>query len=109
MKVSVISEIYPGQRALLMGIVVQSLENYIIVDDGTGRARIYFDQASRFEPKTPVLVAGIVRSADEAMREVEAEAVVDISGISIKDLSEVRELMAKVYDIERGMMGRDVG
>lgn len=108
MKVSMISEIYPGQRALLIGIVVQSLENYIIVDDGTGRARIYSDQASKFEPKTPVLIAGIVRSAEEGMREIEADAVVDISGISLKDLSDVRELMAKVYDIERGMMRRDV-
>ncbi|MGB9631296.1 MAG: hypothetical protein ACP5KE_06485 [Candidatus Methanodesulfokora sp.] len=108
MRISVISEIYPGQKALLIGIVVQSLENYIIVDDGTGKARVYSDQASKFRPKTPVLVAGMVRSAEEGMREIEAEAVVDVSGISLKDLSEVRVLMAKVYDIEREMMRRDV-
>lgn len=109
MKISVISEIYPGQRALLIGIVVQSLENCIIVDDGTGKARVYSDQAPKFGPKTPVLVAGIVRSAEEGMREIEAEAVVDISGISLKDLSEVRELTAKVYQILSAKFGEPAG
>ncbi len=78
-----------GDRALVIGVVINVIENQVILDDGTGKLRIYYDKPLDVGPKSIVMAAGIVISIDQSFKEMKADAVVDISGIDIKLLKKV--------------------
>jgi len=97
-----IGELKDGEVAIL-GVVINVFENCIIVEDGTGRARVYHDRASDFKPKEIVYVVGLLISSSEEFREVQAYAIANLSGIDISLLRRVESLRRKVYERVEGM------
>ena len=93
-----------GDRALVIGVVINVMENQVILDDGTGKLRVYYDEPLDISPKSIVLVAGLIISVDQSFREMKADAVVDISGIDIKLLKRVELIrdMSSNLMLEKG-------
>lgn len=96
-----ISELEEGEVAIL-GVVISVFENCIVVEDGTGRARVYHDKAAAFRPRDIVYVVGSLISSGE-FKEVQAYAIADLSGIDISLLREVELLRRKVSGIVEGV------
>ncbi len=93
------------ERVMVIGIVLDVVENCIMINDGTGKARVFTDEASRYSPKTPILVIGSPKRADHEAKEIDAEVIVDLSGIDLKHLNEVRNLRGEVERIKRRILG----
>ncbi|MDK2373218.1 MAG: hypothetical protein QI197_07575 [Candidatus Korarchaeota archaeon] len=99
-----IREVREGEVAII-GVVINVIENYLILDDGTSRARVYYDRASDFKPKDIVLVVGSVITSSEDFKELQGYAIADISGIDISLLRDVDEVRREVERKLKG--GRD--
>ncbi len=99
-----IGEVREGEVAII-GVVINVIENYLILDDGTSRARVYYDRASDFKPKDIVLVVGSVITSSEDFKELQGYAIADISGIDISLLRDVEEVRREVERKLKG--GRD--
>jgi len=99
-----IGEVREGEVAII-GVVINVIENYLILDDGTSRARVYYDRASDFKPKDIVLVVGSVITSSEDFKELQGYAIADISGIDISLLRDVDEVRREVERKLKG--GRD--
>ncbi len=96
-----INEVREGEVAIV-GVVINVVENYLILDDGTSRARVYYDGASDFKPKDIVLVVGSVITASEDFKELQGYAISDISGIDISLLRDVDEVRREVEEKLKG-------
>lgn len=96
-----IAELEGGEAAVL-GVVISVFENCLIVEDGTGRARVYYDKASDFKPKDVVYVVGSLISSGE-FKEVQAYAIANLSGIDISLLRRVELLRRKVSSVVEGV------
>lgn len=90
-----IEEIREGEVAVI-GVVIDVVENYLILDDGTSRARVYYDDASKFKPKDVVLVVGSVITSSEGFKELQGYAIANVSGIDISLLKDVDELRREI-------------
>ncbi len=99
-----IGEVKEGEVAII-GVVINVIENYLILDDGTSRARVYYDKASDFKPKDIVLIVGSVITSSEDFKELQGYAIADISGIDISLLRDVEEVRREVERKLKG--GRD--
>jgi len=99
-----IGEVREGEVAII-GVVINVIENYLVLDDGTSRARVYYDRASEFKPKDIVLVVGSVITSSEDFKELQGYAIADISGIDISLLRDVDEVRREVERKLKG--GRD--
>ncbi len=95
MQITPIGHLREGSPAAVIGVVLQRVENYVIVDDGTGRARIYTDQAETLNPGDVVLAVGIVASVGQ-MVEIQSDAVTPVSGIDLSLLKETLKLSAEI-------------
>ncbi len=95
MQITPIGYLREGSPAAVIGVVLQRVENYVIVDDGTGRARIYTDQAETLNPGDVVLAVGIVASVGQ-MVEIQSDAVTLVSGIDLNLLKETLKLSAEI-------------
>ncbi|RDD53358.1 MAG: hypothetical protein BA066_04870 [Candidatus Korarchaeota archaeon NZ13-K] len=96
-----IAELEGGEVAVL-GVVISVFENCIVLEDGTGRARVYHDGASRFKPKDVVYVVGTLISSGE-FKEIQAYAVAELSGMDISLLREVELMRKRVMDMVEGV------
>lgn len=96
-----IAELEGGEVAIL-GVVVSVFENCIVVEDGTGRARVYHDRASDFKPRDIVYVVGSLISSGE-FKEVQAYAIANISGIDISLLRSVELVRRRLSGIVEGV------
>lgn len=96
-----IAELEGGEVAVL-GVVISVFENCLIVEDGTGRARVYHDRASDFKPRDVVYVVGSLISSGE-FKEVQAYAIANLSGIDISLLRRVELLRRKVSSVVGGV------
>lgn len=97
-----IAEIGEGEVAIL-GVVISIVENCVILEDGTGKARVYYDRASEFKPKDIVYVVGSLINSSEEFKEVQAYAIARLSGIDISLLREVELLRSKVRSALEGV------
>ncbi len=93
-----------GERALVVGVVITTMENHIILDDGTGKLRVYHDEPWKVNLKSVVIAAGIIISVDQSFKEMKADAIADISGIDIKLLKRVEMIrdMSTRLVLEKG-------
>ncbi len=98
-----ISEVKEGE-IMVIGVVLDVIENYLIIDDGTSRARVYYDKAQSFKPKDIVLVVGSIITSSEEFKEIQGYAVADISDI---DISLLREVESVRSEVERKLEGGD--
>ncbi|RLG48401.1 MAG: hypothetical protein DRO06_01365 [Thermoproteota archaeon] len=94
--------------AAIAGAVVESLENYLVVDDGTGRARVYSDDAPAFSPGALVIAVGVVIQASGDVKELQADALVDISGADPQLLKETLKAVAEVLELRGSGSGGEV-
>ncbi len=93
-----------GERALVIGVVINVMENQIILDDGTGKLRVYYDEPWKVHLKSIVMAAGIIISVDQSFKEMKADAIADVSDIDIKLLKRVEMIrdMSKKLVLEKG-------
>ncbi|MEM0017501.1 MAG: hypothetical protein QXJ48_06945 [Candidatus Korarchaeum sp.] len=91
-----------GDEVAILGVVVSVFENCIIVEDGTGRARVYHDRAAELKPRDIVYVVGSLISSGE-FKEVQAYAIARVSGIDISLLRSVELLRRKVSGVVEGV------
>ncbi len=96
-----IAELEGGEVAIL-GVVISVFENCIVVEDGTGRARVYHDRAHRFKPKDIVYVVGSLISSGE-FKEIQAYGIANLSGMDISLLRRVELLRRKVSGMVEGV------
>ncbi|MCS7102627.1 MAG: hypothetical protein NZ992_01940 [Candidatus Korarchaeum sp.] len=96
-----IAELEGGEVAIL-GVVVSVFENCLVVEDGTGRARVYHDKAPEFKPRDLVYLVGSLISSGE-FKEVQAYAIANLSGIDISLLRKVELLRRKVLNVVEGV------
>lgn len=100
-----IEEIEEGEVAII-GVVINVVENYLVLDDGTSRARVYYDGASKFKPRDLVLVVGSVITSSEDFKELQGYAITNISGIDISLLRDVDKVRKEVERILGGADGK---
>ncbi len=95
MRIRPISLLRGGEPAAVVGVILQKVENYLVLDDGTGRARVYVDQAETFSPGDVVLAVGIVAAVGH-VAEIQSEAVTRVTGMDLDLLKETLKLVAEV-------------
>ncbi|HDI73403.1 MAG TPA: hypothetical protein ENF57_00140 [Candidatus Korarchaeota archaeon] len=100
-----IKDVREGEVAIV-GVVLNVVENYLILDDGTSKARVYYDRASEFKPKDIVLAVGSVITSSAEFKEIQGYAIANISGIDISLLRDVEEVRREV---EKKLEGGDDG
>jgi len=104
LKITRISELgEKGSKACLIGVVIHSIENFMVLEDGTGRARIYTDYPQGYGVNSVLLVVGRVISDEGEIKEVWAEAVVDLSGIDLRLLKRALELEEELEELEKAI------
>jgi len=100
-----------GINICVAGVVIHSAENFLVVEDGSGRAKVYFGDVKPFRPSSVILVTGNVLSGEGELKEIQANAISDLSGIDLRLLRraiELEEELEKLENmLERGM--RDAG
>ncbi len=96
-----IKDIREGEVAVI-GVVLNVVENYLVIDDGTSRARVYYDRASQFNLKDIVLVVGSVITSSAEFKEIQGYAIANISGI---DISLMRDVEGVRREVERMLKG----
>ncbi len=82
------------RRVAIVGVVIESAENYLVLEDYTGRAKVYYDDSPSFPPKRIALVVGVAMSTAGEVKEVQADAVADITGIDLNLLKQTLKLRA---------------
>lgn len=95
MRIRPISLLREGEPAAVVGVVLQRVENYLVLDDGTGRARVYADQAEIFSPGDVVLAVGVVAAMGH-FAEIQSEAITKVTGLDLDLLKETLKLVAEV-------------
>ncbi len=98
-----IKDIREGEVAVI-GVVLNVVENYLVIDDGTSRARVYYDRASQFNLKDIVLAVGSVITSSAEFKEIQGYAIANISGIDISLMRDVEEVRREVERMLKGGM-----
>jgi len=81
-------------RVRVMGTVIDKKDNLIVLDDGTGKINVVFDEPVSAEVSRSVRVFGRVMPLQEGF-EIQGEILQDMSGVDT-------ELYRKVSDLEKG-------
>lgn len=101
MKLTRIGEIPQGTlRVTVIGVAIHVMENFILIEDGTGKAKIYNEEASKYGLKSILLVMGNVLSTSGELKEIEGEILVDLSGIDLRLLRKSLELEKELEELE---------
>jgi len=95
LRIRPIGSLREGEPAAVVGVVLQRVENYVVLDDGTGRARVYSDQVDPLSPGDFVLAVGVVAAAGRVV-EIQSEALTKVAGMDPDLLKETLKLVAEV-------------
>jgi len=91
-----IAEITKGDvRVRLLGTVIDASDNVVVLDDGTGKINVVFNEPVAVEANKTVRIFGRVMPAEEGF-EIEGEILQDVSGIDVG-------LYRKAVELERGL------
>lgn len=86
-----INEIKPDDiRVRVVGKVVDKNDEYVVIDDGTGRINVVTDKPD-FSPGTTVRVIGRIFASEQGL-ELRSETIQDINNLDLKLYRQVREL-----------------
>lgn len=86
-----INEIKPEDiRVRVVGKVVDKNDEYVVVDDGTGKINVVTDRTD-FLPGTTLRVIGRIFASEQGL-ELRSEIVQDINNLDLKLYRQVREL-----------------
>jgi len=89
-----VTEIGRGDiRVRLLGTIIDRKDNVIVLDDGTGKINITFEEPVNFEANHLVRVFGRVIQMEEGF-EIQGEIIQDMKGLDL-------EMHRKVSDLER--------
>lgn len=87
-----ISEIGKGDvRVRLLGTVIDKKDNIIVIDDGTGKINVTFEEPVKFETNQLVRVLGRVIPMEEGF-EIQGEVIQDMKGVDLDLYKKVNEL-----------------
>ncbi len=108
MKITKIANIREsGAKICIVGVVIHSAENFLVVEDGSGKAKVYYGNIEPFDLSSLILVAGNVLSGEGELKEIQANAIADLSGIDLRLLRRAIELEEELEKLEvrleRGM------
>jgi len=108
MKITKIANIREsGANICIVGVVIHSAENFLVVEDGSGKAKVYYGNIEPFDLSSVILVTGNVLSGEGELKEIQANAIADLSGIDLRLLRraiEIEEELEKIeVRLERGM------
>ena len=108
MKITRIADVKEsGVNICIAGVVIHSAENFLVVEDGSGKAKVYLGNAKSFDLSSVILVAGNVLSGEGELKEIQANAIADLSGIDLRLLRRTIELEEELerleVKLERGM------
>lgn len=96
-----------GVNICIAGVVIHSAENFLVVEDGSGKAKVYYGDVKPFDLSSVILVTGNVLSAEGELKEIQANAIAELSGIDLRLLRraiELEEELERLEDmLERGM------
>ncbi|HDD69459.1 MAG TPA: hypothetical protein ENG61_03775 [Candidatus Korarchaeota archaeon] len=96
-----------GTSTCVVGVVIHSAENFLVVEDGSGKAKVYLGNSKTFNPSSVILVVGNVLSGEGELKEIQANAIADLSGIDLRLLRRTIELEEELEKLEvklkRGM------
>ena len=96
-----------GVNICMAGVVIHAAENFLVVEDGSGKAKVYYSEVRPFDLSSVILVVGNVLSGEGELKEVQANAIADLSGIDLRLLRktiELEEELERLEDrLERGM------
>lgn len=81
-----------GANVCVAGVVIHSAENFLVVDDGSGKAKVYLGDLKPLDVSSVILVVGNVLSAGGELKELQANAIADIEGIDLRLLRRTIEL-----------------
>jgi len=81
-------------RVRLLGTVIDSRENIVVIDDGTGKINVTFADPVDVKANKLIRVIGRVMPSEDGF-EIEGEILQDMSGIDVA-------LYRKTVDLERG-------
>ena len=91
-KEKAITDIKPDDlRVRLIGTVVDSKDSNLVLDDGTGKINVNFDEVTKTEPNKIVSVFGRVVPLDSGF-EIHGEIVQDMSTLDMGLLKKIREM-----------------
>ncbi len=82
-------------RVRLIGLVIDKKDNIVVIDDGTGKINVVFDEPVQTETNKKVRVLGRVMPAEEGF-EIQGEILQDMSGYDMELYNKVRELEKNV-------------
>jgi RNase P/RNase MRP subunit p29 len=89
-----ISEISPNDiRVRILGTVIDKKDNILVIDDGSGKIQVTFNEPVKFETNHLVRVFGRVMPLEEGF-EIQGELVQDMNNVDL-------ELYRKVEELER--------
>lgn len=101
MKITKIADIKEsGINACIVGVVIHSAENFLVVEDGSGKAKVYLGNSEPFNPSSVILVTGNVLSGEGELKEIQANAIADLSGIDLRLLRRAIELEEELEKFE---------
>ena len=91
-----IGEIKNGDlKVRFLGVVVEKGDGYIIVEDNTGRARVYTDEGG-LKVKDIVYVIGTILQVIQDEPEISSEAIAVMNGIDLSLYDQVLDLKRRV-------------
>ncbi|GEM_PF-2825372 len=89
-----------GVNICIAGVVIHSAENFLVIEDGSGKAKVYFGNIKPFDLSSIILVAGNVLSGGGELKEIQANAIADLSGIDLRLLRSAIELEEELERLE---------